>query len=162
MKKMLLVASVAIIALTGCASSEGVRADDPIFAGVDKNVTEEVLASSAVKDRTQGDDEATQKIRLQGIALNFVLCRQAYAAYRGWVTTGAVPSLPRAATLQHPIETAYTQYQRDRKSFGYDLDSGDVEVLRSHLMNETGCGAWIPAKPDDQRGPTIADAVRGS
>ena len=159
---MAIVAGLAVMTLTSCSSSHEVSADDPIFVGIDHRVAEEVLASTAVKERTQGDDEATTKMQLQGIALNFVLCRQAYAAYREWVTTGTQPSLPRPVRVQQPIRAAYSQYRRDRQMFGEELASGDIDVLRSHLLNDTGCGVWIPAKPGDQSGPTIADAVRGS
>lgn len=147
--------------LSSCTTSPAITADNPIFTGIDPATVQEVLASEAVKSRLVGDSDEQRQMRLQGTAANFVLCRQAYDAYRSWLTTGTPPRLPAPINFEHPIQPAVQQYVLDRKEFTAHLESGEISALRSHLVNETGCGAWIPVNPGEQTGPTIADAVRG-
>lgn len=151
-----------VFALTACASqAAGPSADDPEFEGIDRSVVEEVLASKAVAFRTAGDDQQMLLTRLQGIALNFVLCRQAYSAYEDWRTTGLPQMLPVPLHVAKPRQMAYAQYRRDWTEFQRLLSGGDIDVLRGRLLNESGCGVWIPLKPGDQAGPTIAEAIQG-
>lgn len=148
--------------VAGCGSPAGVSADDPIFDGIPRPVVREVLHNPVVKTRTEGDDEAARRARMQGIALNFILCRQEYAAYRSWVTTGIAPQLPPPPRLGHPLGGVYRDDLTIRRRVDDMLSGGDIDVLRSDLLNDSGCGVWIPVRPGDASGPTIADAVRGA
>lgn len=152
---------VTVALLAGCsakADSE-LSASDPTFAGLDSEVTKEVLASPVAEDRVAGDDPAVASARYQGIVRNFVLCRDAYASYKTWLKSGESPGLPRQPNPTNPAPTA-GDMEADIKLFRDDLDSGDISLVRERLSSANGCGGWIPATPGDLSGQTIADAVK--
>lgn len=148
--------------LAGCSAAGGGQFDsrDPVFAGLDPMLVEEVLASPAAQWRVEGDNEELAASRYQGMVRNFALCRSAFAAYQEWLTSGSAPDLPA-----QPVPTNPGLYASDLDSsieiYRDLLSSGDISLLRDELTKETGCGSWVPASPQDSDGPTIATAIRG-
>lgn len=135
-------------------------ADDPVFAGLDRGVVLEVLASPAARSRVQGDDAETASARYQNMVRNFVACRSALAVYQEWIRGGVAPTFPRQPQPDHPAPTA-RDMDSDIAQFVKEATSGDITLLREELTSNSGCGAWIPARTGDANGPTIADVVRG-
>jgi hypothetical protein len=131
-----------------------------VFAGLDREVVVEVLASPAAQARVQGDDAETASARYQNMVRNFVACRSALQVYQEWVRLGVPPAFPRQARPEHPAATA-RDMDSDIAQFVKEATSGDISMLREELTSDTGCGAWIPARTGDASGPTIADVIRG-
>lgn len=152
----------AVVALLGgCTTDSSTQIRQrAVLSGLPPAVVEEVLSSKAVAVRTASLEAAGAETMLQGITLNFILCRQAYDAYSKWISLGMAPTLPSPTRPDHPDEIAYADYLTSRAQYVQALGSGDAELLRSLLLNDSGCGAWIPVHPGDQAGLTIADAVR--
>lgn len=147
----------------GCgmhSSNHTPPADDPVFAGLDTAVVREVLASPAAQQRVAGDDGAAAKARYQGMVRDFIACRSAFSVYQTWVATGEAPAFPDQPRPTNPAATA-TQLDQDIQQLRDHASSGDISLLRDDLTTESGCGHWIPVKPGDPSGPTIADAVNG-
>ncbi len=146
----------------GCSPSRPgeLSADDPVFAGLDRGVVLEVLASPAAQSRVQGDDAETARARYQNMVRNFVACRSALTVYQEWLRVGVAPAFPRQPRPDHPTATA-RDMDSDIAQFVKEATSGDISLLRAELTSDTGCGAWIPARNGDAGGPTIADVLRG-
>lgn len=146
----------------GCAGSNdpGVDPSSRAFAGLDSAVVREVVNSKIAKDRVAGDEATVAEARYQGMVRNFIVCRSALKSYEDWLQSGAAPELPAQPKPTYPASTA-ADMDKDIEAFKQDLKSGDITLLRDHLTNQSGCGNWIPAKPGDANGPTIADVVNG-
>jgi hypothetical protein len=135
-------------------------AQDRVFEGLDPSVVAEVLESPAAEERVKGDDEPLMKARYQGMVRNFAACRAALEVYEEWMRTGVAPPFPEQATPVNPASYA-EDMDRDIATFQRVAAGGDISVLRLELTQDSGCGAWVPAKPGDTAGPTIRDVVRG-
>lgn len=155
-------ASVMAVVLAGCSLSndETPSTSDQAFAGLATDVVEEVLASPVAQDRVAGDEPAVALARYQGMVRNFIMCRDALAAYREWISTGVAPELPPQPVPAYPSPTA-VDMDRDIQMVQQDLASGDITLLRDRLTDPSGCGAWIPAEQGNYNGPTIAEVVEG-
>lgn len=162
LRSAVVLGSMVAVCLAGCSSGgdDVPSASDRTFAGLDAAVVEEVLASPVAQDRVAGDEPAVAAARYQGMVRNFILCRDALAAYREWVSTGVAPELTAQPVPTHPSPTA-VDMDRDIQTVQQDLASGDITLLRDRLTNPSGCGAWVPATRGDQNGPTIAEVVEG-
>ena len=145
-----------------CSSQEEgkLTASDPTFAGLDAVVVQEVLANPVAKQGVAGDASDATRARYQGMVRNFSACRAALSVYQEWSRTGVAPVFPKQAAPLNPSPWA-ADMDADIKRFKTELTSGDISLLRDALTNESGCGAWIPAKSGDISGPTISDVVRG-
>lgn len=150
------------VALAACSAGENSApaVSDKTFSGLDATVVREVLDSRVAKERVAGDQPAVAAARYQGMVRNFIACRAALAAYQTWVASGVAPELAAQPVPAYPAANA-VDMDREIQGIQRDLASGDITVLRDSLTNPTGCGVWIPAKPGDQTGPTIADVVKG-
>jgi len=115
-------------------------ADDPVFAGLDRGVVQEVLASPAARSRVEGDDAETASARYQNMVRNFVACRSALAVYQEWIRVGVAPAFPRQPQPEHPSPVA-GDMDRDIAQFVKEAASGDITVLREELTSDSGCGA---------------------
>ncbi|MEI2777729.1 MAG: hypothetical protein V9G19_17535 [Tetrasphaera sp.] len=158
-RRALLALAVVLVA-AGCSADHTPEAGDPVFAGLDSAVVNEVLASPAAQQRVEGDDEGAAKARYQGMVRNFIACRSALSVYQTWVATGEAPAFPDQPRPTNPSATA-KQLDQDIQQLRDHASSGDISLLRDDLTTESGCGHWIPAKPADPSGPTIADVVNG-
>lgn len=148
------------VAMAGC--SPGVStptAHDAVFEGLDASVVAEVLDSPVAAERVAGDDEGMAKARYQGMVRNFVACRSALDVYQEWLRTGVAPAFP---AQPKPVNPAAYAEDMDKEIVGFERmsEGGDISVLRQELTSDSGCGAWIPAKPGDVSGLTISDVVR--
>lgn len=147
--------------VTSCAANAvTISAQDPAFAGLPHELVAEVLESPVAKQRVAGDDEALAKARYQGMVRNYSACRAALAVYQEWVRSGSPPAYPPQPRPSNPASFA-EDMDRDIANFRQLARSGDISLLRQELTSDSGCGAWIPAKPGDPSGPTISDVVRG-
>lgn len=157
-----IVAVMALLLVGGCAgSSDVLEASDPVFAGLDPAVVQEVLSSDAARDRVAGDDPATAASRYQGMVRNFSFCRSALEVYETWMRTGVAPEFPSQDVPENPAASADTM-DREIRRVERLVGGGDISLLRADLTNENGgCGVWIPANPGEPEGPTIADVVNG-
>ncbi|MFT3861939.1 hypothetical protein [Micropruina sp.] len=146
---------------TSCAAGTvTISAQDPAFAGLPHELVAEVLESPVAKQRVAGDDEALAKARYQGMVRNYAACRAALAVYQEWMRTGRAAAYPPQPRPSNPASFA-EDMDRDIANFRQLARSGDISLLRQELTSDSGCGAWIPAKPGDPSGPTISDVVRG-
>jgi len=159
-KNQVAVLLVLIAVLAGCsiAGAESNSSNDELI-GLNKKVILEVLNNSEVEDRLAGLPEETATAMRQGIALNFSLCRAAFDSYEDWYLTGTPSELAQIEEPAKPIDTAFSQFKRDKQQFISAINSGDISILRDLLTNESGCGVWIPVEPGNENGQTIAEAV---
>lgn len=149
------------ILVTSCtAGATSISAQDPAFSGLPHELVAEVLESPVAKQRVAGDDEALAKARYQGMVRNYAACRSALGVYQEWMRTGRPPAYPPQPRPNNPASFA-EDMDRDIAHFQQLARSGDISLLRQELVSDSGCGAWIPAKPGDPSGPTISDVVRG-
>lgn len=151
------------VGLAGCSGNDdaAVSVTDKVFAGLDGAVVNEVLDSRVAKERVAGDEPAVAAARYQGMVRNFIACRAALSSYQKWLATGVAPELPDQPVPLYPAPTA-VDMDKDIDQLKRDLASGDISLLRDRLTNPSGCGNWIPARPGDEDGPTIADTVNGT
>ncbi len=96
---------------------------------------------------------------LQGMVINFIQCRQMLTAYEAWATTGKAPRLPALVLPSDPAGNAVAEAELVDRSYRDLLGSGEIKALRTDLTSDSGCGDWIPARPRDLGGPTVADVV---
>ena len=148
-------------ALAGCsAGSPTLTPDDPLFAGLDRATVVEALESPTVTENLSGLDEAKMRAVYQNVVRNIYACRSALGVYQEWVRTGKAPTFPAQPTPTTPA--MWSQEEDDDIVYYRKLaTSGEIASLRSELLDENGCGNWVPAKPGDVNGPTVRDIVRG-
>jgi hypothetical protein len=150
------------VSLGGCAGgSSGLSPDDPAFSGLPAAVVMEVLDSPRAHEAADGVERANILPMYQGMVRNFVLCRSGLKAYQEWVSTGSASALEPQPKPDRPLAFSDKDMNADIARFRQHLASGDISLLQSELTAPTGCGDWIPAKPGDATGPTIADVVNG-
>lgn len=151
-----------LLALTAACSAQPapLSAADPIFAGLDPAVVSEALAHPQLKENWEGlpDDD---KARAQNAVRNFANCRASLWVYQEWLRSGKAPSYPPQARPTNPQKWA-ADMDREVELSTKLASGGDISALRADLVNESGCGSWIPAKPGDINGPTVGDVVRRS
>jgi hypothetical protein len=163
MKNCRLVVCLAVAALvvSGCAETDPLDVDSPVFAGLDQAVVEEVLDNPAATQKINEEPESTRASMAQGIVRNFLVCRDAYETYEGWITTGIRPELAPLPTPDNPEEPSNGDWATAYSALEDRVASGESDQLREWLTAEGSCGAWIPADPDQADGPTIRDAIDG-
>lgn len=150
------ISAVLLVAALSVGCSTRPSADADYFAGLDSTVVAEVLANPVVQERVGHEPREQKETRLQGIVINFIVCRDLYRVYQAWITNGDLPE-------PNPLPVPDDPRADWPSEFSGVLDaarSGDPELLRTVLTVESSCGAWIPLTPGDISGPTIADAVR--
>jgi hypothetical protein len=162
----LVVAVVATVGANGPATRNEAwpTADSPIFAGLPAAVVAEVLANPKAQANIRivpPEDTARRATLWQGMVTDFVQCRALLGVYRTWTATGKAPQAPASLVPTTPTEDTLRESQIVDSFYRSEIASGDIRRLRSDLLNESGCGVWIPATPGDVTGPTIADVVRG-
>lgn len=162
MSAVFLAVLAVMVGATGCSQKDSntMSPSDRTLAGFDPAVVREVVNSAAARERVAGDEQAVAAARYQGMVRNFIACRSALSAYETWLSSGVAPDFPRQPVPTYPVPTA-VDMDNDIAAFKKDLGSGDITLLRDRLTNQSGCGNWIPAKPGDISGPTIADTVNG-
>lgn len=136
---------------------------DRIFEGLPADVVAEVLDNPAARANIDMPlDPAERNSLWQGMVTNFIMCRQLLGIYQAWEQTGTPPIrqfvMPEP---KNPLQPSYRSLQSLYEYYGSHMRAGQIDTLRADLLNESACGNWIPAKPGDVSGPTIADAVRG-
>ena len=161
-------AAACLVATVGVAASSTPSAgwptpDDPIFDGLPRTVVVEVLANPRAQDDVRILTPVAPGARnsmWQGMVINFVQCRQLLVVYRTWSVTGRPGVLAPHPVPGYPQEPSYRDVQVIDRFYRAAIASGDKARLRSDLLNESGCGVWVPATPGDAGGATIADVVR--
>jgi hypothetical protein len=166
MARLLVALTSALLLLTGCSPDGATELasvtspDAEHFAGLDPGLVEEAMAhphsSEALGEETS---DAGRESLAQGIVRNFAVCRDAFEVYTRWVTTGDPGSLAPLPMPDSPREPSHTVWGREYAQFEDAATSGDPEQLRFRLTANGSCGQWIPARPNDVSGPTIADAI---
>lgn len=156
--KSVLGTSVMVVVVAGCSSGgQTYGASSPVFEGLDSSVTAEVLANHEALDRIKMTTKDHRDSLAQGVVENFVECRSAYRAYKSWILSGQQPELDPAPRPSNPKEPSHADMLVTHKLVQDAIDSGDPGSLRSYLLNESGCGVWIPV---EKSGQTIAEAVK--
>lgn len=163
MRKALSLTVGLVVALTACGGGDdGSEAspDAPFFAGLDRAVVEEVLENPRAQANVEILEAQDRPGMWQGMAVNFSFCRDVLEVYEKWRDSGDTPR--RLAALDKPDtpESSYADMVKTLEFYEGEVRSGDISSLRSLLLNESGCGVWIPARAGDADGPTIADQVR--
>ncbi|MCI9889938.1 hypothetical protein JT358_16000 [Micrococcales bacterium 31B] len=118
-----------------------------------------MLASPSSRERAASEDPAQERSLWQGIALNFAQTRDAYRIYVEWRDTGTPPEVAADLKVSEPMQ-GYKDYLRAQTALREIVASGEIEQLRAYLTNQTQGGFWIPARANDVKGPTVADAVK--
>ena len=137
-------------------------AGSSIFNGLPRDVVTEVLENRRAQDnvRILPADESVQRDALwQGMVINFVQCRQLLAVYETWQRTGDAADIPALVLPTAPVGSVVKDAALVDATYRSVLSSGHVSELRALLTNESGCGVWIPAKPGNAAGSTIAQVV---
>ena len=148
--------------LSACSRDASVSASDPVFQGLDPKVVSEVLANPAAQNNAAIlNDDAERRSMWQGMVGAFVMCRQMLGVYDRWIKTGEAPQTFPSPEIPRAPEASFQEIQMLYAYFKKAVVSGDIDQLREHLTNQAGCGNWIPAKPNDAGGPTIAHVVAG-
>ena len=96
----------------------------------------------------------------QGMVQNFAICREATRVYLEWQKSGSAPKVARSQPPSNPEQPSADDAVRAWEYYEKLAKQGDIEQLRQALTSESSCGAWIPAKPGDIKGPTIADTLK--
>jgi hypothetical protein len=154
--------SVCLVGLSACGGDAEVSTEASYFDGLDPDVVVEVLNDPVAAQKIDEEPEETQPSMAQGLVRNYVICREAFGAYRQWTTTGEVPKLAPIPSPDNPEEPSNETTERDYSSVKAAIESGEPQQLRSRLTAEGGCGQWIPAEPDGREGPTIKEAIEES
>jgi hypothetical protein len=156
------VALLAVVAcLSGCSGPAPLDGSSPAFAGLDPRVVTEVLENPTAARKISEEPESTRDSMAQGIVRNFIVCREFLSAYETWLRSGVAPSSPPLPTPSNPLDPSASGWAQEYQNYAGPLNSGDISELKAALTNESGCGVWVPAKPGDVSGPTIADVVTG-
>jgi len=148
--------------LSACGADASKPANtDPIFAGLDPAVVQEVIASPVAADRVSGLQGDQALTLWQGMVRNFTLCRSGYQGYKTWVKTGQPVPLVKQPAPTHPGHNLDTdEITLTEKAYRQAIQGGDISSLRGLLTNDSGCGSWVPAEAGNANGPTIAQAVK--
>lgn len=145
-----------LLVATACGRSVNIDASTPIFTGLDPTVVAEVLSNPVAEQKIKEEPDETKEMLAQGMVENFIVCRQFLHAYQAWQRTGTAPPTPEAPKPVSPR----SDWTGEFNAYAEPLRSGDIGQLRDALTNESGCGVWIPAKPGDVSGPTVAQVVK--
>jgi hypothetical protein len=175
MGKVAAVASFGLLALgvigtvaagnVGSAETSWPSVDSAIFDGLPRDVVSEVLANPQAQDNVQiwpADATEQRNALWQGMVINFVQCRQLLGIYQAWEVSSSAPELPPVTLPANPVGSVVKDASVVDSFYRSEIASGDIARLRADLTNESGCGAWIPVKPGDSSGPTIASLVGGN
>jgi hypothetical protein len=163
--------AAAVVFGTLAASSSGTpneswpTAQSPVFNGLPADTVSEVLSNPKAQDniRILPSDATSERNALwQGMVVNFEQCRDLLRVYQSWQSTGKAPALASQVLPTSPVAGVTSDAQLVDRFYRAEIASGDISRLRDDLTNESGCGVWIPAKPGDTGGPTIADVVAAS
>ncbi len=161
--RRLAAATASLLLLLGaCSSADVASADADHFAGLDPTVVAEVVDNPVVAQRLDEEPPETRASLAQGIARNFIVCRDAFRVYQDWITTGAPPPLAPLPIPDNPVEPSNTVWEREYEALQARIASGEPQQLRFWLTAEGSCGQWIPANPGEPQGPTIGDVIEGS
>ena len=162
MKSLLVAISVCLMALSACSGDAEVSKQAGYFEGLDPEVVDEVLNDPVAAQKIEEEPEETKASMAQGIVRNYVICREAFQAYREWTTTGQAPELEPMPSPDDPEEPSNESVENDYAAVKAAIESGEPQQLRLRLTAEGGCGNWIPAEPGDREGPTIKEAIEES
>ena len=156
--------TAALLGLATACTSAGTTPQEtaaaPEFAGLPPAVVVEVLSNPKAQANIQpGLSEKATADMWQGMAVNFIFCRQMLSYYEDWRDSGVRPkSFPRPPRVANPRES-FTDMVGGYRYYHDEAKAGEIAKFRSLLTNDSGCGVWIPAKPGDVTGSTIADVV---
>lgn len=144
----------------GCSGDDQLTTDAPFFRGLDPAVVAEVLAHPhhAQVLRSEGAERDSQA---QARVILFSVCRDAFQAYRRWLSTGQAPTLEPLPRPEQPLEPGYPAWQEEYERLQDIVATGDPDGLRRWISSEGGCGTHVPARPGDVGGPTVSQAVAG-
>lgn len=133
-----------------------------MFEGLPPAVVAEVLENPDASRKILEEETASARDSMaQGIAINFITCREVAAGYRSWVTDGIRPTLKPVAKVGAEKQPSYGDAQVVRDHLESLIASGDPSQLKATLEGPSSCGHWIPAEPGDVSGPTIEDSLKG-
>jgi hypothetical protein len=150
------VLSTAGVLMSACGGGDDLSPDGEHFAGLDAATVAEVLENPVAMQRIEGDSAEDRRMRLQGMVINFIVCRDLFRVYEAWMTTGVAPAPNPFPVPDEPLADWPGEFASDRSA----LESGDPDRLRQVLSGPSTCGEWIPVTPGEPDGPTIEDAVR--
>lgn len=136
--------------------------DAQLFQGLDPVVVQEVLDNPVHERDISALPESTRDRGWQYTVAEMDACRDLHAAYQEWLRTGEQPKLPAWDVPQAP-EPGYLELaQSAEKVMRAAYEGGDPAEVVTYLTAEGSCGTWVPAKPGDVKGPTIAKTVKSS
>lgn len=136
-----------------------INEDSAIFKSFPTEITQEVLQNLKAISNTGGLKREDQEILWQGQIINFQMCRQMLNVYQSWISAGTPPdSLP---SIQNGAfnSTVFVNMSSMYDYYNKIAESGSIDDFREALTADGSCGVWIPAKPNDVNGPSIADVV---
>jgi hypothetical protein len=161
-RKLLIMPVAGCLMLVACGSTgSGLSAGASFFKGLPASVVTEALANPTLKRNMEGmTGEALQSLAQAGVR-NMIFCREELHVYQRWIATGQLPAITQGPAPAHPLEPGNAAIVQDYASLSADVRSGDPSQLQSALTGNGSCGQWVPAKPGDPGGPTIAQVVAG-
>lgn len=148
-----------VAACSPTSSTTTLDASNRAFEGLDSEVVGEVLTNPVALKKLQEEPVETKESSAQGMVRNFIWCRALYGAYLEWQNTGVRPAAPALARPANPLDPSDADWKQTYPEWSEVFRSGDIDTLRADLVDDSYCGVWVPAKPGDVSGPTIADAV---
>ena len=157
----LLPLALCINLFAGCSGSILSSPDSDVFQGLDPAVVSEILENPTVRTKIERRPKEDQPGLAQGIAINFIVCRDMLHDYQQWQNTGIAPTLRPLPRPSNPDPLTADHWELRYIDIKESIESGDPEQLRDFLTGEGSCGEWIPAQPGDISGPTIEDVVLG-
>ena len=143
----------------GAAFAAATSPDAEHFAGLDREVVAEVMSDPIALERLGQEADADRESMAQGMVRNFAVCRDAFELYARWITTGEPGSLAPLPVPDAPREPSHGSWPGEYARFEAAVTSGDPDRLREQLTANGACGQWIPARPNDASGLTIAEAI---
>lgn len=149
--------------LAGCSSQTGINVPPEVVAGLDPQVVREVLTNpGAVETIELAPGDEYRHGYIQGITINFIVCRDALRVLETWRSTGQRADLAPLPVPDYPVETAYKAWQENYAVLQGTLASGEIDRLVKWIADPAGCGSTVPAQPGELSGPTVAERARAS
>ncbi|WP_219105650.1 hypothetical protein [Austwickia sp. TVS 96-490-7B] len=147
--------------VAGCSGEPAkIEPTDSIFAGLPNETVKEVIDNpKAQKNVADVKDVESRNSLWQGMVRNFIECRAAAKAYQSWKNTGQPPQLPPPPVPKTPLQPSDSDMSNFRKDMIKNIQSGDPQILKKMITGTGSCGEWIPMKPGDSSGQTIAQSI---
>ena len=144
------VLSTAGVLMSACGGGDDLSPDGEHFAGLDAATVAEVLENPVAMQRIEGDSAEDRRMRLQGMVINFIVCRDLFRVYEAWMTTGVAPAPNPFPVPDEPLADWPGEFASDRSALESATPIGSGRCCPGRVPAESGSRSR-PASPTDRR-----------